>query len=74
MNKEQLKKSLLEIMNYYVKNLITLNLEAKDASEEIILMAENQASMLNQSFNFNLNKMIDEYASQFESEEGTVDE
>jgi hypothetical protein len=66
MNKEQLKKSLLEIMNYYVKSIVALNLDAKGASEEIISMAENQASVLSKSFNFNLNKMIDEYASQFE--------
>lgn len=66
MNKEQLKESLLEIMNYYVKSVVALNLDAKDASEEVILMAENQASILSQSFQFNLNKMIDEYAAQFE--------
>jgi hypothetical protein len=77
MNKEQFKKSILDLINYYNSNLVQLNMSVAglkaDENKEIIGMAEMQARALTQTFQMNLNKKLDELLDLM-PEEGEVDE
>lgn len=72
MNKEQFKKSILNLVNYYVNNIMQLNasVAGKPAEDvkDIRLIVENQAQVLNQTFNYSLNNLIDEFCKE-ENEE-----
>ena len=60
MNKEQLKFSILNLVNYYVKNIIQLNLELHDyKNDEIEAMIINQSNALGAAFQNELNKLVD---------------
>lgn len=68
MNKEQFKKSISNLVNYYINNMVQLNASITGKSSEdmkdIILIAENQAKVLSQTFNYSLDKLIDEFCEE----------
>ena len=68
MSKEQFKKSILDLINYYNSNLVQLNMSVAglktNENKEIISMAEMQARALTQTFQMSLNKKIDEFAEE----------
>ena len=79
MNKEQFKKSILDLINYYNSNLVQLNMSVAglkaNENKEIIGMAEMQARALTQTFQMNLNNKLDELLDLIpDSAEGEVDE
>ena len=79
MNKEQFKKSILDLINYYNSNLVQLNMSVAglkaNENKEIIGMAEIQARALTQTFQMNLNNKLDELLDLIpDAAEGEVDE
>lgn len=62
MSKEQFKISLVELLNYYIENIIGYNLKAKDVgdNEGVINMIQTQANALTMSFEQSLDKLIEE--------------
>lgn len=79
MNKEQFKKSILDLINYYNSNLVQLNMSVAglkaNENKEIIGMAEMQARALTQTFQMNLNNKLDELLDLVPDDaEGEVDE
>lgn len=71
MNKEQFKKSILNLINYYTSSLIQLNLQASGKEDEIVMMAENQAKGLSQAFYHNIDTLVDkiEWPQEVEEDE-----
>jgi hypothetical protein len=63
MNKEQFKNSLVELINYYVGNMINYQLVAKEAQDNdnvsILAVVEPQIMGLNHGFEHGLDKLID---------------
>lgn len=79
MNKEQFKKSILDLINYYNSSLVQLNMSVAglkaNENKEIIGMAEMQARALTQTFQMNLNSKLDELLDLIpDAAEGEVDE
>ena len=77
MNKEQFKISISNLINYYLNNIIPLNVDAAtiQGNAEIKVMIHDQAQILPQSFQVNLEKAIDSFAEYYENvEEEEVDE
>lgn len=72
MNKEQFKKSISNLVNYYINNMVQLNASVAGKSAEdmkdIVLIAENQAKVLSQTFNYSLDKLVNEFCEE-ESED-----
>lgn len=68
MNKEQFKKSISNLVNYYVNNMVQLNASIAGKSAEdvkdVMLIAENQAQALSQTFNYSLDKLINEFCEE----------
>lgn len=59
MNKEQFKFSISNLINYYVNNIVQLNLDlAGQQDENIQSMIANQANMLGTTFNNRLDDLI----------------
>ena len=62
MNKEQFKKSIANLVNYYTQNVVQYNLAAKDAQEqdkpEMFAMIENQMSALNYGFEQSIDQLL----------------
>lgn len=77
MNKEQFKKSISNLVNYYVSNMVQLNVSVagKPAEDvkDVMLIAENQAQALSQTFNYSLDKLINEFCEE-ENDEESEDE
>ena len=82
MNKEQFKKSISNLVNYYVSNMVQLNVSVagKPAEDvkDVMLIAENQAQALSQTFDYSLNNLINEFCKEEEEnddkEEDEADE
>ena len=64
MNKEQFKKSISEMINYFVGSMIDFNLKAdaamRDKNETLVGMLQGQAQGLAISFEQELDKLISE--------------
>ena len=77
MNKEQFKKSISNLVNYYVSNMVQLNVSVAGKPTEdvkdVMLIAENQAQALSQTFNYSLDKLINEFCEE-ENDEESEDE
>lgn len=59
MNKEQFKFSISNLINYYVNNIVQLNLDlAGQEDENVQSMIANQANMLGTTFNNRLDDLI----------------
>lgn len=59
MNKEQFKFSISNLINYYVNNIVQLNLDlAGQQDENVQSMIANQANMLGTTFNNRLDDLI----------------
>lgn len=59
MNKEQFKFSISNLINYYVNNIVQLNLDlAGQEDENIKSMIANQANMLGTTFSNRLDDLI----------------
>jgi hypothetical protein len=62
MNKEQFKKSILELINYYTGQMIQLNLAAKEAQDEqnepVLRMIETQAQAIGMSFDASFEELL----------------
>jgi hypothetical protein len=75
MNKEQFKNSLVDLINYYVGNMINYQLVAKEAQDNgnvsILAVVEPQIMGLNHGFEHGLDKLVDPL---FEGEDVDVSE
>jgi hypothetical protein len=75
MNKEQFKKSISEMINYFVGNLVDFNLKAdvaaKEGNESVVHMLQGQAQGLAAGFEQGLDKLLNEA---FPEEEVDVNE
>lgn len=59
MNKEQFKFSISNLINYYVNNIVQLNLDlAGQQDENVQSMIANQANMLGTTFSNRLDDLI----------------
>ena len=59
MNKEQFKFSISNLINYYVNNIVQLNLDlAGQQDENVQSMIANQANMLGTTLNNRLDDLI----------------
>ena len=62
MNKEQFKKSISEMINFYIGQVVGFNLAAKDAQEEkneaLFEMIQGQAQAAGYTFEQGLDKLI----------------
>lgn len=78
MNKEQFKKSISNLVNYYVSNMVQLNVSVagKPAEDvkDVMLIAENQAQALSQTFDYSLNNLINEFCKEEENDDKEEDE
>ena len=72
MNKEQFKKSILEMLNFYIGQVVNFNLSAKEAQDEnnetLFEMISNQAQAAGYNFEQGLDKLLNQ-AFPEESEE-----
>lgn len=82
MNKEQFKKSLSEMINFYIGQVVGFNLAAKDAQEEkneaLFEMVQGQAQAAGYTFEQGLDKLIgqafpEEVEAEVETTEDTED-
>lgn len=64
MNKEQFKKSILEMLNFYIGQVVNFNLTAKEAQDEnneaLLEMIGSQAQGAGYSFEQGLDKLLDQ--------------
>lgn len=64
MNKEQFKKSISEMINYFVSSMVDFNLRAdaamRDENAAVVNMMQGQAQGLAVSFEQELDKLINE--------------
>ena len=64
MNKEQFKKSISEMINYFVSSMVDFNLKAdaamRDENVTVVNMMQGQAQGLAMSFEQELDKLINE--------------
>ena len=75
MNKEQFKKSISEMINYFVGSMVDFNLKAdaaaKEGNETVVHMLQGQAQGLAAGFEQGLDKLLNEV---FPEEEADVNE
>jgi hypothetical protein len=73
MNKEQFKKSISEMINYFVGNMVDFNLRAdaagKEGNDSIVNMLQGQAQGLAAGFEREVDKLLDEAFPEVEVEE-----
>jgi flagellar hook-basal body complex protein FliE len=74
MNKEQFKKSISEMINFYIGQVVGFNLSAKEAHDEkneaLFEMIQTQAQGAGYTFEQGLNKLIDQvFPEEAEAEE-----
>lgn len=76
MNKEQFKKSILEMINFYIGQVVNFNLSAKEAQDEnnetLFEMISNQAQAAGYNFEQGLDKLLNQMFPE-ESEEAEVE-
>lgn len=64
MNKEQFKKSILEMINFYIGQVVGFNLSAKEAQDEnnetLFEMISNQAQAAGYNFEQGLDKLLNQ--------------
>jgi dihydroxyacetone kinase len=64
MNKEQFKKSILEMINFYIGQVVNFNLSAKEAQDEnnetLFEMIGNQAQAAGYNFEQGLDKLLNQ--------------
>lgn len=64
MNKEQFKKSLFEVMNFYIEQLVGFNVNAKDAQDNqnitLFNMIQTQANAAGQVFEQGLEEILNQ--------------
>jgi hypothetical protein len=74
MNKEQFKKSILDLLNYYIEQVVGFNITAKDAQENnneaILSMIQTQAQAAGYAFEQSLDGIIATVFPEDESEIG----
>lgn len=72
MNKEQFKKSLVELVNYYIGNMMQYNTIAQSAQngdkEELMKMVDSQVLALNHGFDQGIDVLVDKVFIQWESD------
>lgn len=72
MTKEQFKKSIANLINYYTQSVVQCNLNAKDAQDngahEMFGMIESQMSALNFGFEKSLDELLNEVFPEEEDE------
>jgi hypothetical protein len=73
MNKEQFKKSIANLINYYTQNVVQCNLSAREAQEQgvegMMGMIHNQMSALNYGFEQGLDELLDKVFPEEENED-----
>lgn len=73
MNKEQFKKSISEIINFYIGQVVGFNLAAKEAQDEqneaLFEMIQGQAQAAGYTFEQSLDKLIGQVFPEEETEE-----
>ena len=73
MNKEQFKKSISEIMNYYVGQIVQANMAAKEAqeseNESLFNMIQTQAQTAGYAFEQGLDALLNEAFPEVEDSE-----
>ena len=73
MNKEQFKKSLVDLVNYYIGNMMQCNAIAQSAQngekEELMKMVDSQVLALNHGFDQGIDMLTDKVFMQWESED-----
>lgn len=79
MNKEQFKKSISEMINFYIGQVVGFNLAAKDAQEEkneaLFEMIQGQAQAAGYTFEQGLDKLINQaFPEETETEDSEVAE
>ena len=60
MKKEQFKKSISEIINYYLSQMVQANLAAQTDNEQLLKMVEAQAQIASYNFEMALDELINE--------------
>ena len=60
MKKEQFKKSISEIINYYLGQVVQANLAAQTDNEQLLKMIEAQAQIASYNFEMALDELINE--------------
>ena len=60
MKKEQFKKSISEIINYYLRQMVQANLAAQTDNEQLLKMVEAQAQIASYNFEMALDELINE--------------
>ena len=77
MNKEQFKKSISEIMNYYVGQIVQANMAAKEAqeaeNESLFNMIQAQAQTAGYAFEQGLDALLNEAFPEVEAEDSEVE-
>ena len=77
MNKEQFKKSILEMLNFYIEQVVSFNLSAKEAQDEnnetLLEMIGNQAQAAGYNFEQGLDKLLNQVLPDVDEETETVD-
>ena len=58
MKKEQFKKSILEIVNYYLGQMVQANLAAQTDNEQLLKMVESQVQISSYNFEVALDELI----------------
>lgn len=73
MNKEQFKKSISEMINFYIGQVVGFNLAAKEAQDEqneaLFEMIQGQAQAAGYTFEQGLDKLIGQVFPEEETEE-----
>lgn len=77
MNKEQFKKSILEMINFYIGQVVNFNLSAKEAQDEnnetLFEMISNQAQAAGYNFEQGLDKLLNQMFPEESEEAEKVD-
>jgi hypothetical protein len=78
MNKEQFKKSISEMINFYIGQVVSFNLSAKDAQENqneaLLEMIQGQAQAAGYTFEQGMDKLIDQVFPEDTEEEVEVED
>lgn len=77
MNKEQFKKSISEMINFYIGQVVNFNLSAKEAQDEqnkaLFEMIQGQAQAAGYTFEQGLDKLIGQVFPEEETETEEVE-
>jgi hypothetical protein len=77
MNKEQFKKSISEIINYYLGQIVQANMAAKEAqeieNESLFNMIQAQAQTASYAFEQGLDALLNEAFPEVEEEDSEVE-